>query len=143
MINSYRVISNSEVADYISDELFERLKNDSIKSLSDVIDGGLHLGFYSDDRIVGVFSIGVFDEYAMLHPKINKAHMLHAKRACDLALGYVEIAGFKAAFAKIPSNKKANIRMAESCGMILADTLKDHIAVNGNDYDVNIYKRVF
>lgn len=143
MISSYKVITDSEAADYISDELFERLRSDDVEAISDVIDGAIHLGFYSGERIVGVVSVGVFEGYAMMHPKINKSHMLHAKRACELSMGYVELLGFNEAYAKTPSNNKANGRMAESCGMTLIDTLKDHASIDGVDYDVNVYKRSF
>ena len=136
------MIANKEAEQYISAELYDRIKSDDINGMSDIIDGALHLGFYAGERIVGVFSFGVFDSYVMLHPKIRREHMIYAKRICDSALDYAREIGARIAIAKIPTDKRANKAMAESCGMMLHETIKNHKSVNGVPVDVDVYKRV-
>jgi hypothetical protein len=137
-----KVISNAEATQYISAELYGRIKSDDIKSMNDIIDGALHLGFYSKNRLIGVFSLGIFKDYVMLHPKVNIEHMIYAKRICESALDYAKEAGARVAFAKFPSGKKNTKKMAGSCKMTLHETLKNHKSVNGVFIDVDVYKRV-
>ena len=137
MINC-RQVNDNEVINYIDQELHGRLSEGDGNDVNFFVSGGFHFGLFNNDRLVGAFTIVAFGddkEYAMLHPRINKSHMIYAKRLCDMAIDYIYNAGFKAVFANIPSDKKGNMRMAKSCGMTLVNVI--------DDCKTHVYRRSF
>lgn len=139
MIN-YSVINNTDiVTEYIDDYLYKRLKFDD-RPDSYFLDGGVHLGFYNNDRLIGIVTFGVFDLYATIHPKFRRRHMIYAKKCCLMAIEYIEKER-SVIMAKIPSIYKENKRMALACGFKLLDAVQEPVLINGNVVSVNAYAR--
>lgn len=138
-LSVHKIDDDSVVIDYIDDYLYDRLKHDETKSSSDWIDGAIHLAIKNKNRTVGIISFLINDDYAMIHPKIKKEHMIYAKRACLISFDYLRSIKLNTVFAKFPEKFKSNIRMADACGMQYIDTINNDVSINGKFFDSLIY----
>ena len=133
----------SIVENYIDDYLYKRLARDGCDKMSDFISDGLHLGFYSGTRLVGVVSFGLDGEDAVIHPKFRVRHMIYAKRCCMTSLDYLKRIGFKRVYALIPVIFKSNQRMAVECGLEESGVKQKPIYINNKPIEVSVYSILF
>lgn len=137
-----RITDDNVVIDYIDDYLYDRLSHDETKSINDWISGGHHISIKNEGRIVGVVSITVDEDYAVIHPKVRKEHMVYAKRCCDIGLDYIkQELNIYTVFAYIPTKFKSNCKMAIACKMDLVKVLSNARSIGGKKYNVNVYGR--
>ncbi len=136
------ITDKAVVIDYIDEYLYDRLKSDNTKGVGDFVDGAAHIAIKKKDRIVGVISFGLKKDHAVIHPKIRREHMIYAKRACMLALEYLDSIGEKVVAAIIPDCFEANKRMALSCGMVLHDIYKKDKMIGGKPINSGVYIKV-
>ena len=139
-----KLVSDDEVIRYIDDELYQRILDDSMDSVEDMVIGAFHMGLMNSDRLVGVMTFKPLpNDRVMIHPRVNRSHMIYAKRLCHMALDSLGGAGFKFAYAKFPSDRVALTRMAKNSGMFFVETIKNHKSINGQPIDIDVYKRSF
>lgn len=143
MALTYRVINNLDiVTEYIDDYLYNRLKDDSTKSVDEFIVGGIHLGFYMGDRLVGIITLIKHGSYYMAHPKFRRSHMIYAKRCCLTGLLYLQELGATLIMLLIPDIFISNIKMANACGFSKRNERQESIFINGIKVGVTAYGRV-
>ena len=98
--------------------LYDRLSRDGTEGVNDFVCGGGHLAIKSKGKIVGIVSFGLNKDHAMIHPKIKRQHMIYAKRACLMAIDYLESIG-----ESIIAAKRVSIRYALEIVLIRCEVI--------------------
>lgn len=141
-LTSEIIADGSIVIDYIDDYLRNRLKDDGTEDIGELaIDGGVHLGCFNKNRLIGVVSFGLFDGYCVIHPKFKREHMIYAKKGCLMAIDQMKRLGEKGVIAMIPDIFEGNKRMAVACDMIEIESDEQPVKINGKTVEIKVYAR--